>query len=183
MARDLIERLIADGRPGDDHLQRSPSQAGPTADGGRRGADERVGGLENDREQWDFYADQERIRIDEVVRMLNEDEDIQRAIALARMYQKEERWRTEQNLRRLEMVLGQLTEVESPKAVIYFADTMRSNPGEHYLSFFGAAVRSNQPAVGRDDRRQSLRAHRLRPGGRQRRRRRESASTPWRPRV
>jgi hypothetical protein len=31
--------------------------------------------------------------------------------------------------------------MDPPKALIYFADTLRSNPGEHYLSFFGKSVR------------------------------------------
>jgi len=104
--------------------------------------------LERDQSQWDVWAEQESSRIDEVVRLLNEDQDVQRAISLARVYQKEERWRTEQNLRRLELALGLLSDLDPPKAVIYFADTMRSNPGEHYLSFFGYALRSEDPALG-----------------------------------
>jgi hypothetical protein len=35
------------------------------------------------------------------------------------------------------MVLGRFAEFDSPKVVLYFADTMRQNAGEHYLSFFG----------------------------------------------
>lgn len=38
------------------------------------------------------------------------------------------------------MVLGRLTDIDSPKAVLYFADTMRQNAGEHYLSFFGGTT-------------------------------------------
>jgi hypothetical protein len=36
------------------------------------------------------------------------------------------------------MVLGRFADVDPPKAVLYFADTMRQNAGAHYLSFFGA---------------------------------------------
>jgi VWFA-related protein len=103
--------------------------------------------LEQDRGQWDFYAEQEALRISEVVRTLNDLDDIQRAVGLARVYQKEERWRTDRNLRRLEMTLGQLVDVDPPKAVIYFADTMRANAGEHYLSFFGSTVRDSQATL------------------------------------
>jgi VWFA-related protein len=104
--------------------------------------------LEGDQGQWDVWAEQESSRADDVVRLLNEDQDVQRAIALARLYQKEERWRTEQSLRRLELALGLLAELEPPNAALYFADTMRSNPGEHYLSFFGYALRSEDSSLG-----------------------------------
>jgi VWFA-related protein len=104
--------------------------------------------LEGDQSQWDVWAELESSRIDEVVRLLNDDQDVSRAISLARIYQKEERWRTEQNLRRLELALGLLSDLEAPKAAVYFADTMRSNPGEHYLSFFGNALRIEDPALG-----------------------------------
>ena len=103
--------------------------------------------LEHDREQWDAWAEQEKTRIDEVVRELNDDQDVQRAIAKARLFQKEERWRTEQSLRRLEISLGPLIDLESPKALVYFADTLRSNPGEHYLSFFGYSLQQSEPGL------------------------------------
>jgi hypothetical protein len=38
------------------------------------------------------------------------------------------------------MVLGRLADVDPPKAVLYFADTMRENAGQHYLSFFSGAT-------------------------------------------
>jgi VWFA-related protein len=97
--------------------------------------------LEHDREQWDFYTELEESRLGEVMRALNDQEDLYRALSIARVHQKEERWRTDQNLRRLEIAMGQLAGVDAPKAVIYFADSMRSNPGEHYMSFFGNALR------------------------------------------
>jgi VWFA-related protein len=93
--------------------------------------------LENDLDQWDLFAEQERDRLERVVEILNQDANVERAIAMARICQREERWRTERSLRRLESVLGRLSEIEPPKAVIYFADTLRSNAGEHYLRFFG----------------------------------------------
>lgn len=63
---------------------------------------------------------------------------VQSALRLARRYAAEERWRQERDLRRLSMVLGRFADLDPPKAVLYFADTMRQNAGAHYLSFFGA---------------------------------------------
>jgi len=40
------------------------------------------------------------------------------------------------------MVLGRFAEFDSPKVVLYFADIMRQNAGEHYLSFFGEQNRA-----------------------------------------
>jgi len=60
------------------------------------------------------------------------------ALRLARLYAAEERWRQERDLRRLSMVLGRFADLEPPKLVLYFADTMRQNAGEHYLSYFGS---------------------------------------------
>jgi len=56
--------------------------------------------------------------IADVVRALNEEFDVSQAISLARMFQREERWRTDKNLRRLELTLGELSDSDSPKAVI-----------------------------------------------------------------
>src|SRR5262245_24090617 len=63
---------------------------------------------------------------------------IKAALQLARRYAAEERWRQERDLRRLSMVLGRFADIDPTKAVLYFADTMRQNAGEHYLSLFGA---------------------------------------------
>jgi hypothetical protein len=57
-------------------------------------------------------------------------------LELARIYAAEERWRQEQDLGRLGMVLRRFAAFEPPKIVLYFADTMRQNAGEHYLSLF-----------------------------------------------
>lgn len=58
------------------------------------------------------------------------------ALGLADNFQSEEAWRQERDLGRLEMVLGRLANLNPPKVFLYFADTMRANPGEHYLSLF-----------------------------------------------
>ncbi len=94
--------------------------------------------LERDRDQWDLYAEQETHRLARVQEAL--ERDAREAIGLARTFQAEERWRQEKDLTRLAMVLGQFAELDPPKVVLYFADTMRANAGEHYLSFFGPTV-------------------------------------------
>ncbi len=99
--------------------------------------------LEQDRTQWDFFATEEEARVGYVVDALNKDDQIHRAISIARRFQREERWHTERNLRRLEVSLSRLATQSPPKAVIYFADSLRSNAGAHYLSFFGEPLRDN----------------------------------------
>lgn len=94
--------------------------------------------LERDRDQWDLYAEQEPARLARVQEAL--ERDVREAIGLARTFQAEERWRQEKDLTRLAMVLGRFAELDPPKVVLYFADTMRANAGEHYLSFFGPTV-------------------------------------------
>jgi len=104
--------------------------------------------LENDRTQWDFYATEEASRVARVVEVLNEDDSIQRAVGIARSYQREEHARTDRNLRRLRITLSRLSEIDLPKVVIYFADYLRQNPGEHFLSFFGTRVQRSTAALG-----------------------------------
>jgi VWFA-related protein len=91
-----------------------------------------------DRNLFDPYAVEESRRRDDIVRELTVGVDS--AIRLARRYASEERWRQERDLRRLSMTLGRMAEFDPPKAVLYFADTMRQNAGEHYLSFFSATA-------------------------------------------
>jgi VWFA-related protein len=94
--------------------------------------------MESDRLEWDPYTAMEEVRLNEVLRLSSE--NIDDALVQARRYQAEERWRQTRDLRRLSMVLGALAEYLPPKAFVYFADSMRANAGEHYLSFFGSSV-------------------------------------------
>jgi VWFA-related protein len=55
-------------------------------------------------------------------------------LEMARLYAAEERLRQEQDLGRLWMVLRRFAAFDPPKIVLYFADTMRQNAGEHYLA-------------------------------------------------
>jgi VWFA-related protein len=103
--------------------------------------------LENDRTQWDFYATEEESRVAQIVKTLNEDESVQRAVGTARLFQRDESSRTDKDLRRLSLTLARLSRLDSRKAVLYFADTMRQNPGEHYVSFFGHEMQRSTSAL------------------------------------
>ncbi len=102
-----------------------------------------IGEIEGDRSQWDpqttVFASEES-RIEKVVGALN-DGDIDAALSFARQFQREETWLTGKALRLFSLAVGRLADVDPPKAVLYFADTMRSNAGEHYLSFFNTSTR------------------------------------------
>lgn len=92
----------------------------------------------DDNSTFDTYASLEESRMTDII--LELDRSIDSALSLASRFASEERWKQEKELRRLSMVLGRLSELDSPKSVLYFADTMRQNAGEHYLSFFGGTV-------------------------------------------
>jgi VWFA-related protein len=103
--------------------------------------------LEHDREQWDVWATQEPERVASVVSLLNDTWDVNRAISAARRSHREERSRTERDLRRLAATMAWLGDVVEPKIVLYFADTVRSNAGEHYLTFFGRDMLEGHPLL------------------------------------
>jgi VWFA-related protein len=105
--------------------------------------------LEDDKKQWDAYSELEDSRIEEIFTSMRDDIDL--AIMAARRHQQEEIWQAERSLHRISMVMGRLAELDPPKAFLYFADTMRSNPGEHYLSFFGNALLAEKRASGGGD--------------------------------
>jgi hypothetical protein len=108
--------------------------------------------IEGDPKHWDPYAALEESRLADITKVMsdgsfNSGMSIDQAVSVARNYQREERWRQQRDLRRIEMVLARLSEVDPPKAFLYFADTMRQNAGEHYLSFFGDAVLDRNKAL------------------------------------
>ncbi len=105
--------------------------------------------LINDHATFDTYASLEDNRMSDIVRELERGVDF--ATSLARRYAAEERWSQERELRRLSMVLGRLADVDPPKAVLYFADTMRQNAGEHYLAFFSGPALKNANGVPTSD--------------------------------
>lgn len=145
-ARELIPRLVSEGASGTilSNAAELSTIAPMTSD-----PEELLSALtrmEEDRLEWDPWAALEENRLAEVARAANEDLD--RAVGLARGFQLDERWRVERDLRRLGMVIGHLTNVDPPKVFLYFADAMRSNAGEHYLSFFGRSVLDEYPSLG-----------------------------------
>ena len=93
--------------------------------------------IAEDRRQWlsVAYADGEE---DRYALILNYQESSdESAKNLARMYIREERMYTRRELSRLSATLGALADLDPPKAMIYFADIMRSDPGMHYARFVG----------------------------------------------
>jgi len=101
--------------------------------------------LNKDHTQWDPWVQEEQTRINEIIEILNDETlDVARALSYARGYAREERWRSQKALHVFSMVLGRISELDPPKAVIYFADTMRSNAGDHYLSFFSRRIEGKE---------------------------------------
>jgi len=66
---------------------------------------------------------------------------LQNALGVARGYQSDERAHAHGALERFALALGTLGGVAPPKAVIYFADTVRANPGDHYVEMFPGGER------------------------------------------
>jgi VWFA-related protein len=148
LARELVSRLIGEG-----------DQAMIATSGRRLVVTQSFAGdrgellaaldrLERDRTQWDFYANEEDDRVAAVVDRLDTLDSVQGAAGLARSYQREEQVVAERSLRRLEVALMPLCGLSVRKAVLYFGDTLRQNPGEHYLTFFGEAVQRLSPSFG-----------------------------------
>jgi VWFA-related protein len=146
LSRDLVRELIVGGNRGIvmSNGQELKTFADATSD--PPALLEALERLEQDRQQWVTWPWQEEDRIREVLDDLNgsptsldggSSGNIDRALSTARLHQAEDRWRTEKALRMLSVALGRLADLEPPKAIVYFADTMRANAGDHYLSFFG----------------------------------------------
>jgi VWFA-related protein len=145
LAQELIPELVADGHRG---MIVSAGQdlrtfCEMTADPAQLMQALRT--LNADQRQWIPWVQQEESRIAEVLEILNEPPyDVSRALSVARGHQREERWRTQKALHLFSMVLGRMSELDPPKAVVYFADTMRKNAGDHYLSFFSRRVEGSE---------------------------------------
>ncbi len=139
ITRQLIPKLIVDGNEGMIISAGQTLESFSVLTGDQQQLLDAIGRIERDRLQWDPWVALEDSRIREVVDQLN-DYDTTQAMATARLYQREEVWRTQKALHLFSMVLGRLTELNPPKAVVYFADTMRSNAGAHYMSFFSSRV-------------------------------------------
>lgn len=139
-ARDLVGRLITGGEDGPRAVivsagERLTTFAQPTRDPGV--LLDALDRLEHDRRQWDPYPYQEDLRIQEIVKSIDDQDPEEVTVALARRHQREEAWHTDKALRLFSFVLGRLAVADPPKIALYFADTMRREPGAHYTSFVG----------------------------------------------
>ena len=86
--------------------------------------------LEKDQTQFDSYAAYEPARLREVAST-----PLLHRPSIIRRFAAEERWQAKRDFHRLSTVLGSLADADPPKAVLYFADTTRRNPGAHYADF------------------------------------------------
>ena len=155
-SRDLIRRVVVDGNRASivSNARRLETYV-PMTDR----QETLLAGLErlrSDPRQWDWYAENEERRAEDVMRERNRlggvgSEDLRRAQdpttsidsgtwkppacrnIPAKTYAREEwreAWRTTE---RLEAVVGSLAETSAPKALVYFGDTLRQKAGAHYL--------------------------------------------------
>ena len=146
-ARTIVDRLIKDGaRAMIVSAGKYIATIQPMTDD-RNVLQDALDRLERDNDQWDPFAYQEDSRIEHVMRELQQDQDTSKALGTARQYQREERFRTDKALRLFEITIGRLTDLDPPKAVIYFADSMRKNAGEHYVSYFGRQAGDPDPMI------------------------------------
>lgn len=133
-ARDLVDELVVEGNRAMVVSSGEETVVFAELTGDRAALREAIKAVERDRKQWDTWAELEDMRVREVLSVLND--DVSRAISTARRHARDERWHTERSLRIFSTVLPRLSDLDPPKIVIYFADTLRSNAGEHYMSYF-----------------------------------------------
>jgi VWFA-related protein len=97
-----------------------------------------IADVRKDTAQWSeyLYAQTEQQRYNEI----NEQPSTELQRFAARAHQLEEMRITSNRLRRLSALIGGLAEVDPPKAVFYFADITRRNPGQHYIRLFTAGT-------------------------------------------
>jgi len=144
-ARDLIRRLIKDGSRA---TVVSSGQVLITYTPLTDDVDSLLAAVDSigkDPRQWDPSAASEEDKLQAVLSVMTASGTA--AMARAQKFQRAEVFASERAMRRLSMVLGRMIELEPPKAAIYFADRMRSQPGKHYLSLFGPQVIRNHVEV------------------------------------
>jgi len=137
MARELIDELIVGGNRG---MVISSGRDLKTFVDLTDDKSALLGGidtLEQDQQHWwDPTVESEDYRVGQVLDRLGEDATA--AESMARLFRMEERWRTEKSLQLFSLVLGRMADLNAPKAAIYFADTIRANAGDHYMSLFAS---------------------------------------------
>jgi VWFA-related protein len=97
---------------------------------------EAIDRLHRDIGQWDDYAALEGSRQDDVVRAKRVSREA--ACQQARFYQRDELRRAEASLELFLAALGRFADVDAPKIALYFADTLRDEPGRHYIAEAGS---------------------------------------------
>jgi VWFA-related protein len=137
-ARDMLPKLLASGHRAMLVVNANALKTVVPLTSDAKRLDAALLELTDDQSTFDPFSVTEENRLSDIVRELDRGVDF--ALALARRYAADERWKQERDLRRLSMVLGRLAEIDPPKAVLYFADTMRENAGQHYLSFFSGST-------------------------------------------
>lgn len=148
LARDLLPRLLEPGgrativSNGADVRTFAPF----TADVSELSA--ALDAMEHDPTQVDPFAEGESARIDDVIRELNSLDPFNYASTVARRHRRAERDRAVGSLYRLRDVIGRVAALDPPKAVLYFADTMRTSAGQHY----GTLLPSRELGAGADSR-------------------------------
>lgn len=141
LAREMVPRLIREGNRGIlvSDGRKLETLAGPTPDAAALVA--ALNRLENDPTQWDSYSYLENARVAEVVDILDDRMGgITLAIARARSFQMEEAWQLRKSIAHLAIAMQAILDADPPKAVLYFADTLRSKPGDHYLQMFSSTL-------------------------------------------
>ena len=133
--RRLIPKLIHDGNQGAivGSGRRMVTYAATTD----RAEDllEGVTRLEADVGNWENSALVESSRQDEIARIYGDRSlpgRVEKACQLARVYQREELSRAEHAMKMLSVVIGRFADIEGPKVALYFADTLRDEPGRHF---------------------------------------------------
>jgi len=133
-ARELLPKLLAGGQRAMIVINALQLKMVAPLTGDVSALDAALVHLVADRDAFDPYAASEDSRLADILQQMEHGTEV--ALGRARRYASEERWRQERDLQRLSMVLGRLADLDAPKAVLYFADTMRQNAGAHYLSYF-----------------------------------------------
>jgi hypothetical protein len=126
-ARGLIEGLIKNGNRGSivSSGKRLETFVNFTEDPGPLIA--ALDRIRDDRSQWDTYPALEGQRRGEVAQALQT--SVQAACLLARSFQQEELRKSKQAIELFQSALTRFADVGAPKVAVYFADTMRDEPG------------------------------------------------------
>ena len=148
MAKKMIPQLIRDGNRG---TVVSSGRAVKTYAGLTTDPDKLTAAIDemyaDHATWWDPTQRSEEAQINELMRVLNE-QTADEAAGVATIMAADELWRAEKAFRRFSMTLGRLADLPQPKAVLYFADRLRSNPGQHYMSYFSNTMVKNSAMVG-----------------------------------